>query len=109
MCVCEGRGGEGEGRGEGTATYISPVSVCTPLQQKLTLGLAVVGHTLPWEEVVYGCRTSVVSYGTWEVERVESTMHLSTVHLDRLQLQLKLEGVPRNVMSAAHKDGVFYK
>ena len=69
MCVCEGRGGEGEGRGEGTATYISPVSVCTPLQQKLTLGLAVVGHTLPWEEVVYGCRTSVMSYGTWEIER----------------------------------------
>ena len=40
---------------------------------------------------------------------VESTMHLSTVHLDRLQLQLKLEGVPRNVMSAADKDAAFYK
>ena len=73
MCECEGRGG-GRGRGEGgggegTATYISPVPVFTPLQQNITLGLAVVGHTLPWEEVVYGCRTSVVSYGTWEVER----------------------------------------
>ena len=60
------RGGEGR-RGEGRATYISPVSLCTPLQQNITLRLAVVGHTLSWEEVGYGCRTGVVSYmGSWE-------------------------------------------
>ena len=72
MCECEGKGGEGRGEGGAKGTGPLPTSVLsvfTPLQQNITLGLAVVGHTLPWEEVVYGCRTSVVSYGTWEVER----------------------------------------